>query len=246
MRILILGGTSEASALARALAGRTDLRPELSLAGRTRSPAPPPIAYRIGGFGGADGLARHLAAGGFHAVVDATHPFAETMSRNAAEACAALALPLVAFTRPPWAAGPGDRWTTVASAEEAADALGRKPRSVFLTVGRLSLPAFAVAPQHRYLVRTIDRPDGIDALPDHKLILARGPFEAKAEAALMREEGIEVLVSKDSGGAATRPKLDAARELGIPVVIIRRPAPPDVPVLHELESVLAWIEAHRP
>jgi precorrin-6A/cobalt-precorrin-6A reductase len=246
MRILILGGTSEASALARALVGRADLEPELSLAGRTQSPAAPPISHRLGGFGGAEGLARYLASSRFHAVIDATHPFAKNMSRNAAEACAALALPLVAFTRPPWVAGEGDRWTTVPSAEEAAAALGPTPRSVFLTVGRLSLPAFAAAPQHRYVVRTIDPPAGIDALPDHKLILARGPFEAEAEVRLMREEGVEVLVSKDSGGEATRPKLDAARELGIPVVMIRRPAPPDVPVLHDLDAVLAWIEAHRP
>lgn len=246
MRILILGGTSEASALARALAGRPEIEAELSLAGRTQSPVPPPVAHRIGGFGGVKGLEGHLAAGGFRAVIDATHPFAQGMSRNAAEACARLLLPLVAFSRPPWVAGPGDRWAEVADVEAAVRALGEQPACVFLTVGRLSLPAFAAAPQHRYLIRTIDRPDGLEALPFHRLVQARGPFDRAAEETLMRQEAVEILVTKNSGGGATAAKLEAARRLGLPVVMIRRPGRPHMPVLHDLAEVLDWIEAHRP
>lgn len=246
MRILVLGGTNEASALARALAQMPGIEAELSLAGRTAHPVAPPIPHRVGGFGGVDGLAAYLVSGAFDAVVDATHPFAAEISRNAAEACARVSRPLVAFSRAPWRPEAGDRWTEVADASEAVEAVGPDPATVFLTVGRLALPAFAAAPQHRYLIRTIDPPAGLEALPDHRLILARGPFQADAEAELMRSEGIEVLVTKNSGGEATAAKLVAARRLGLPVMMIRRPPPPEVERLHELAAVMAWIERHRP
>jgi precorrin-6A/cobalt-precorrin-6A reductase len=247
MRLLILGGTSEASALAAALARRSDLTAVLSLAGRTAAPEVPPIPHRIGGFGGIAGLSDYLAAERMDAVVDATHPFAAQMSRHAAEACRARGLPLAAFTRPPWHPGEGDNWIEVPDMSAAVTALGSAPRSVFLTVGRLSLPAFAEAPQHRYVIRTIDVPDGLDRLPNHRLIQARGPFDATAEEELMRREGAEVLVTKNSGGAATYGKMEAAGRLGLPVIVVQRPArPEDVPVLHDLYAVLDWIEAHRP
>jgi precorrin-6A/cobalt-precorrin-6A reductase len=133
----------------------------------------------------------------------------------------------------------------VPDAAAAAAAIGPGPRVVFLTVGRLSLPAFAAAPQHLYLVRSIDPPAGLDALPRHRLVLARGPFAEDDERLLMREHRVEVLVTKNSGGAATRPKLDAARALGLPVILIRRPADPGAPRLHDLQAVLDWIETHR-
>jgi precorrin-6A/cobalt-precorrin-6A reductase len=247
MRLLILGGTSEASALAAALAPRADLTAVLSLAGRTAAPETPVIPHRIGGFGGIAGLSDYLAAERFDAVVDATHPFAAQMSRHAAAACGALALPLAAFTRPPWRPREDDKWIEAPDMPAAVAALGSAPRSVFLTVGRLSLPAFAEAPQHHYVIRTIDVPDGLARLPDHRLIQARGPFDAAAEEELMRREGIEVLVTKNSGGAATHGKMEAARRLGLPAIVVQRPARPEgIPVLHNLDAVLDWIEAHRP
>jgi precorrin-6A/cobalt-precorrin-6A reductase len=242
MRVLVLGGTTEASALSALIAERDDIDAMLSLAGRTSSPVRPSIPFRIGGFGGAEGLADYLRSARVEAVVDATHPFARRISENAARACAAAAVPLLVLSRPAWTAGPGDRWTDVADAAEAAGALGSVRRTVFLTVGRLGLPAFASAPQHRYVVRTIDPPDGLEALPDHRLVLARGPFDVAEECALMREEAVEVLVTKNSGGAATGAKLAAARELGLPVVVIRRPARPELAEVHEPREAIDWLD----
>jgi precorrin-6A/cobalt-precorrin-6A reductase len=206
LRLLILGGTGEASALAAALAGRGEFAPLLSLAGRTANPRSSPIPMRIGGFGGAGGLRNFLLAERIDAVIDATHPFAERISANAASACAAARIPLLVFTRPPWRREPGDRWIEVDGIDAAVDALGKERRTVFLTQGRLQLAAFARAPQHRYIVRAIDRPEDFDTLREAKLILARGPFAFADEERLMREEGVEILVSKNSGGAATYAK----------------------------------------
>ncbi len=246
MRLLILGGTTEASALARRIAGRQDLDPILSLAGRTRSPVPPPIPFRIGGFGGIPGLKTYLIEGRIAAVVDATHPFAAQMSRNAAIACGELAIPLAMLTRPAWRKQAGDRWISVADMKAAVRALGERPRRIFLTVGALQLAAFAAAPHHHYLVRAIDHPHGMAALPSHKLILARGPFSVENEMALMEGERIEVLVTKNSGGAATEAKIVAARALGVEVVMVERPATEDARSLYTVEAVLAWIADHRP
>jgi precorrin-6A/cobalt-precorrin-6A reductase len=245
LRLLILGGTAEASALAGAIAGRPDIDAMLSLAGRTQRPAPSPVPTRIGGFGGVAGLRAYLEAARIGAVVDAAHPFAAQMSRHAAEACAAAKLPLLIFTRPPWERVDGDRWIDVATMAEAAQALGPVPCNVFLTQGRQQLAAFAAAPQHRYLVRAIEPPDDIDALPHHRLILARGPFCLVDEEALMRAQNIEFLVSKNSGGGATYAKIEAARNLGLTIVMVRRPDKPDVEQAIQLETALAWIEAHR-
>jgi precorrin-6A/cobalt-precorrin-6A reductase len=167
------------------------------------------------------------------------------MSANALAACRATDTPLVMFTRPPWTREAGDRWIEVATMDEAVNALGTDPRTVFLTQGRLQLAAFARAPQHRYIVRTIDRPAEIDALPDCRLILARGPFSLADELALMQHEQVETLVTKNSGGRATYAKIEAARALGIEVVILRRPTAPEAETLHDLDAVLAWIAAHR-
>ena len=200
---------------------------------------------RVGGFGGAEGLAAYLARERIDAVVDATHPFAARMSANAIAACRAAQTPLVVFTRPPWTRQPDDRWIEVASMEDAADALGARPKTVFLTQGRLQLSAFLRAPQHRYVVRTIDRPAEIDALPYCGLILARGPFSLADELALIRSERVEALVTKNSGGRATYAKIEAARMLQVEVVIVRRPAAPEAETLHDLDAVVSWIAAHR-
>jgi precorrin-6A/cobalt-precorrin-6A reductase len=246
MRLLILGGTTEASALARAVQGWADLDPILSLAGRTQNPVIPPIPYRTGGFGGVDGLKAYLSDEKIDAVIDATHPFAAQMSANAAEACGALEIPLALFTRAAWHPLPGDRWTIAADMETAAQALGKAPRRVFLTVGGLQLAAFASAPQHHYLVRTIDPPETVTALPDHRLILARGPFAVDDEVALMREDRIDALVTKNSGGKATAAKLAAARALNIDVIMVERPKPPKVDAFESLDAITAWALAHRP
>jgi precorrin-6A/cobalt-precorrin-6A reductase len=245
LRLLILGGTSEASALARRIADEPDVAAILSLAGTTAEPAPTPVTRRIGGFGGAEGLAAFVAHEHIDAVVDATHPFASRISANAVAASGATGTPLVVFTRPPWTREPDDRWIEIAAMDDAVTALGTQRRTVFLTQGRLQLAAFAQAPQHRYIVRAIDRPAEVDALPDHKVILARGPFSLADELALMKHEGVEMLVTKNSGGRATYAKIEAARALEIEVVIVGRPPAPEAETHHDLDAVLAWIADHR-
>ncbi len=246
MRLLILGGTTEASALARRIAERRDIAPVLSFAGRTRSPVPPPIPFRVGGFGGITGLQAYLTDRKIDAVIDATHPFATQMSKNAAAACRGLAIPIVIFTRPAWHRQEHDRWISVVDMEAAVQALGTEPRRVFLTIGGLRLAAFVAAPQHHYIVRTIDPPAVIGSLPSHRLILTRGPFALDDEIALMRDEHVEVLVTKNSGGSASEAKLSAARSLGIDVVVVERGAPGDVETFDMLDAVLDWIDRHRP
>lgn len=243
MRLLILGGSSEASALARHLAGDDSCRPTLSLAGRTRNPVLPPIAHRIGGFGGVAGLEDYLRREKIELLIDATHPFAERMSANAEAACRNTGVPLVLFTRAPWTAQEGDHWREVGSANEAAEAIGSEPRRVFLTVGRLQLAAFAAAPQHDYLIRSIDPPD--TALPRQTLILARGPFTLEDEVSLMRREAIDLLITKNSGGDASRAKLDAARQLGLDVILMRPPPRADAPAFHDLGALADFLKARR-
>lgn len=243
MRILVLGGTTEASRLAKALAERPEIAATLSLAGRTADPAAQPIPTRIGGFGGVEGLAAYLRDHAIEALVDATHPFAARISRNAAEAARATGTPIVAFVRSAWTRERGDDWREVETLDAAASAIGEAPRRVLLTSGRLGLESFTVAPQHHYVIRTIDppEPDVLARLPDHVLLFDRGPFDLAAERALMERERIEVVVTKNSGGAATRPKIVAARELGLPVVIQQPPTRPDVPRVHDLDGVFAFL-----
>jgi precorrin-6A/cobalt-precorrin-6A reductase len=243
MRILILGGTTEASVLVEALAGKTAFSPMLSLAGRTSEPKPAPVPTRIGGFGGAEGLARFVREEGIEAVIDATHPFAAVMSHNAARASAETGVPLLALRRPPWTPREGDRWIEAASVDEAVVALGAEPRRVFLTVGRLELAAFAAAPQHLYVVRTIE-PIG-DALPTPNVIAIRdrAPFHEEAERALMRREKIDILVTKNSGGLATYPKIAAARALGLPAILVAQPKKPaGVQEVETAQAALAWLQ----
>ncbi|KQO68175.1 cobalt-precorrin-6X reductase [Methylobacterium sp. Leaf89] len=242
MRILILGGTGEASALVRGLLAM-DRRDAvtLSLAGRTSRPKPEPVPTRIGGFGGVEGLAAWLAQDRTDLVVDATHPFAARMSANAAEACARTGTRLLAIRRPAWRPVAGDRWVEVPDMAAAARALGPAPRRVFLTIGRQEVGAFAGAPQHDYVVRAIE--DIALAVPRLTSVQARGPFDAAAEAAFLAEGAIEVLVSKNSGGGATYGKIAAARALRLPVVMVDRPEKPDVPSVPDVAGALAGIAA---
>ena len=221
--MLILGGSTEASALAAALAGRSDVAATLSLAGRVREPAPQPLPMRVGGFGGIEGLAAYLRDERVQLLVDATHPFAATISGNAREAARRAGVPLLDAGRPAWVPEEGDLWTEVDTMADAAAALGEAPRRAFLTVGRLQLAAFAAAPQHRYLVRSID-PVGEDhGLAAACFVTARGPFSIEDEAALMLAHRIDVLVTKNSGGTASVAKIEASRRLGLPIVLVRPP-----------------------
>ncbi|MFJ8134860.1 cobalt-precorrin-6A reductase [Streptomyces sp. NPDC096013] len=225
--ILILGGTTEARELAAELAaGRPGTQVTTSLAGRVSRPSVLPGDVRIGGFGGVDGLAAWLREHQVDAVVDATHPFAETITANAARAGAVTGVPVVVLRRPGWQPGPGDHWHPVGSLAEAADALPGLGRRVLLTTGRLGLAAFAPLAQLHFVVRSVE-PPGPPMPPDAAVLLARGPFTVADEAELLREHRIDVVVTKDSGGAATAAKLTAAREAGVPVVVVRRPALPD-------------------
>lgn len=221
MRVLVLGGASEASALATLLAARSDIEAIMSFAGRTKAPVAPPIPLRIGGFGGADGLAAYLAAERIDVLVDATHPFAEQISRNARIAAARANMPLIILSRPAWARETGDRWIEVPDMASAVGALGDKSRRVFLAIGRLQLAAFEAAPQHFYLIRSID--PVAPAFPHCRAIAARGPFDADAEERLLRDEMIDVIVAKNSGSPAVFGKILAARRLGLPVIMVERP-----------------------
>jgi precorrin-6A/cobalt-precorrin-6A reductase len=241
-RVLILGGTAEARALATALAGLPGVRPISSLAGRVAAPALPVGEVRIGGFGGAAGLTRWLATERIAAVVDATHPFAATISWSAAEAALATAIPILALRRPGWSQRPDDDWRRQPSVAAAAAALNSLPEWVFLTIGRTELAPFAGLDRHWFLIRSIEAPQ--PPLPArHEVLLARGPFSVRSEIELMRAHRIEVLVTKDSGGPLTEAKLVAARELRMPVLLVERPPVPDVPAVATVEQARDWVAA---
>ncbi|MGV9290923.1 cobalt-precorrin-6A reductase [Streptomyces sp. NPDC003719] len=244
MHVLILGGTTEARRLAELLHGTPGLKLTSSLAGRVASPRLPPGDTRVGGFGGAGGLAGWLRENAVDMVVDATHPFAGRISFNAAQAAAATHVPLLALRRPGWVPVEGDRWHEVGSLEEAARALPALGRRVFLTTGRMGLAAFADLDDLWFLVRSVDAPQ-----PPHpsrmEVLLDRGPFTLDGERELLRRHRVDVVVTKDSGGAATAPKLAAAREAGLPVVVVRRPSVPQgVPVLPDAEKAAQWVREH--
>jgi precorrin-6A/cobalt-precorrin-6A reductase len=241
--VLILAGTAEARELAAQLATRPDLRVISSMAGRVPDPARPAGELRIGGFGGADGLAGWLRAENVAAVVDATHPFAQVVSAHAAAACAMTRTPLLRLLRPPWIAGPGDDWHEATSLAAAAELLPLLGQRAFLTTGRQGLPAFAALDQLWFLIRCATPPAG--PLPTARtVILARGPYDADSERAIMTQHRIDVLVTKNSGGDQTAGKLAAARALAIPVVMIRRPQLPDVPTCSSPSHAASWLLRH--
>jgi precorrin-6A/cobalt-precorrin-6A reductase len=202
----------------------------------------PPIPYRIGGFGGWEGLASWLKAEGVSAVVDATHPFAARISANAVKAAEAAQVALASLIRPAWIAEDGDVWIAVPTPEAAAAALGAAPRTVFLATGRLELPVFAAAPQHTYIARVIDNPGDVPLPPRIEFIYDRGPFDAAAELRLFTGHGVELVVSKNSGGAATYGKIEAARALGLSVVMIERPEKPAGHPVMSASEAMRWLE----
>ncbi len=246
MKVLLLGGTAEAGAMAAALA-QAGIPALYSYAGRTAAPQAQPLAQRLGGFGGAAGLAEFLRAGGFTHVIDATHPFAATISRNAIAAAAAAGVALVALTRPPWQPGPGDRWTRVPDLAAAAAALPQAPARVFLAIGRQHLAAFAgLSAGHRWLLRLVDAPEGPLPLAGAEVEVSRGPFTAAGDIALMRRHGTEIVVARNAGGSGARAKLDAARALGLPAIVVERPAIPPRPEAESPAEVLAWLHGSAP
>ena len=247
-RVLILGGSGEAADLARALAPRTGLDVITSLAGRTRRPAVIPGRVRTGGFGGAAGLADFLRAEGVDVVVDATHPYAATISRHAVQACRALGVPRLQVRRPAWTPSSGDRWSEVASLHAAAEAVERAKMSgqgcVFLTTGAKDVQVFRPLRAVKFLVRLVDAPRTPLPLARHALVIDRGPFTVAGERSLLRERRVELLVSKNSGGAATYPKLAAARELQVPVIMVDRPPPEPGDRVETAEDALRWLTAN--
>ena len=242
VNVLVLGGTGEARRLAATLHGRPGFAVTSSLAGRVAVPALPDGDVRIGPFGGVDGLAAWLRGSRTDAVVVATHPFAARMTAHAVAATAAVGVPLLLLRRPGWQEGPGDRWHRVPDAQAAAALLPGLGDRVFLATGRGDLDAFAGLAGHWFLLRAVD-PIPPPLPPRHHVVLARGPFTADAERGLLREHRVDVVVTRDSGGDMTAAKLVAARELGLPVVLMARPAAPAAPTVTTVAEAVRWLEA---
>jgi precorrin-6A/cobalt-precorrin-6A reductase len=241
-RVLLLGGTSEASAMARALAG-AGVEAVFSYAGRTASPIAQPLPVRIGGFGGMEGLADYLREQGITHLVDATHPFAAQISANAVAACAQTGTALMALEREAWAPQDGDDWRIVPDLEAAVAALPSDPARVFLAIGRQNLDAFAGLPHH-YLLRLVD--PAPQPLSGASVMVDRGPFTVAGDLALMQAHGITHVVAKNAGGSGAAAKLEAARRLHLPVILIERPFVPARPVCRSVEAVMRWLHAGAP
>ncbi len=241
-RLLILGGTAEAAALAHALAAALPgLDLVTSLAGRTAGVPRLPGRVRVGGFGGAAGLEEVLRADAVDAVVDATHPFAARISAHAEAACAAAAVPRLVLRRPEWRRVHGDRWVV---ADDMADAAARLPglgRRAFLAIGRQELAAFAGVAGVELVVRLLA--PSPPPLPSCRVVVGRGPFAVADEIRLLRDHAVAVVVSKASGGESTYAKIAAARALALPVLLVRRPPPPQGPAVEEVAAALAWVKA---
>ena len=243
MRILILGGTHEAFQLAEQMAAQGGIDFISSLAGRTREPRMPAGQVRIGGFGGAEGLARYLRDERITHLVNATHPFAAQISTNAVAAAETAGIPLMRLLRPAWTARHDDRWVAARHAAEAAELCRREGGRIFLTLGSGELDAFAAIRNAHFLVRMVDAPEQLP-LSDYRVLAARGPFSLQDELRLLAEHHIGLIVAKNSGGEATYPKIEAARRTGLPIIMIERPAialDPRSPAVAKVEDVLAWI-----
>ncbi|WP_426425018.1 cobalt-precorrin-6A reductase [Bradyrhizobium genosp. A] len=242
IRALILGGIADASLLAAEIA-RAGIDAVYSYGGRTRTPADQPLPTRIGGFGGASGLADYARREGITHVIDATHPFAAEMSRNAVEACAETGTPLIALERAPWTRAQGDNWIDVGDVNAAVAALPEAPARVFLAIGRQHIAPFAVRPQHTYTLRFVDLPEAPPPFAA-ELIVSRGPFTLDGELEMMRTRGIAWIVARNSGGDGARAKIDAARMLGLPVIMISRPRLPERLRVESVTEVMQWL-GHR-
>lgn len=226
--------------MARALAER-GANAVLSYAGRTENPRAQPVPVRVGGFGGVAGLVDYLVREKVTHLVDATHPFAAVMSGHAAEAARLARVAHGMLTRPAWDAGEDDDWLRVTDIAGAVKALPAAGRRVFLALGRMHVSAFAAQPQHHYVLRFVDAPDVPPPLPRHHLVVDRGPFTVEGDVALMRTHGVDLVVAKNAGGSGARAKIDAARALRLPVIMIDRPGLPDCLVMQGVGEVLEWL-----
>ena len=222
-RILILGGTTEARLFAHAIADRADLDIAISLAGRTRNPVAQPVPVRSGGFGGVTGMRDFLMAKKIDIVVDATHPFAQNISANASKAAMLAGIEFFVIRRPAWKPVEGDKWRDVTTVTDAIRLAGVPRRHIFMAIGRQEIMPIWQAPQHHYLIRSVDPIEPPLELPNITYILARGPFEESSEVELFKRHKIDLVIAKNSGGSASYAKLAAARRLEVPVMLIRRP-----------------------
>jgi precorrin-6A/cobalt-precorrin-6A reductase len=242
-RVLILGGTRDAVDLAGGAAALDGYEIIYSLAGVTQNPNLPGCEVRSGGFGGPEGLGEYIQNNRINAVIDATHPFAAGITANAYSACRISDVPRLKYLRPPWQPGPDDDWIDAAFTGDAATYLAAHPGSAFLTIGGRDLGAFAGLKDCRFLVRYIHAPKGGVPLDNCEVVVDRGPFDEAGETELMRSQGVQYLVSKNSGGDGAAAKLGAARALGIPVIMINRPAPPEGPIAETEADALAWLQS---
>jgi precorrin-6A/cobalt-precorrin-6A reductase len=243
-RVLILGGTGDAARLAAQVAALQGVEVISSLAGRLRHPSTPVGQVRIGGFGGVTGLADYVRQQQVDLLIDATHPFAHQMSGNAASAAQACGLPYLLLVRPPWEAVAGDRWIVVESIAAAVAVVPGIAQRVFLTIGRQELAAFAPLHHLWFLMRMIDPPAPDTPVPPGTLLLERGPFALADERELLKKYDIGTIVSKNSGGDATYAKIRAARELGMPVVMIQRPPLPAGEQVATVGQAVTWVTRH--
>ncbi len=229
--------------MARALAG-AGVDAVFSYAGRTAAPVAQPLPTRVGGFGGVEGLGAYLRDEGITHVIDATHPFAAQMSRHAVAACAEMGVPLVGFERESWRAGPGDDWHGVPDMESALAALPDRGARVFLAIGKQNLDLFAGKPDNFYLLRLVDAPSAALPFPDAVAVIDRGPFSEAGDLALLRDHAITHIVAKNAGGTGAAAKLAAARQLGLPVILIERPLVPARRIARTVEQVMEWLAGH--
>jgi len=239
MTLLILGGTGEARQIADRLSGMDAV---ISLAGATRAPQAQALPTRIGGFGGAEGFTDYLREAQISAVLDATHPYADRITVRTARICGDLGLPYLQFLRPPWLAEAGDNWTEIAREEDAAKHI-LTGATVFLGTGRQTLERFANLVGCDVICRQIDPPTHDFPFAGGRFLVGRPPFSVADEVALFTKLAVDVLVVKNAGGAASRTKLTAARQLGIPVLMIARPPTGNWAVVNNVEAALAWVAA---
>ena len=244
-RVLVLGGTSEARALCERLAADARFDAVLSLAGRTAAPKQVSISTRSGGFGGIDGLATYLRDQRIGVLLDATHPFAAQISANAVAASERTRVPLIALERREWKAEPGDCWQHYASVKDAIASLPAEPANVFSGLGRLSLDALSLAPQHHYVIRIIDPLIAPLPVPHATIITARGPFRTSDDIALFMDHGIEAVLAKNAGGTAAVSKIEAARALGLTVYMIARPHIPTRTTVATVDEAFSLLAAHH-
>jgi precorrin-6A/cobalt-precorrin-6A reductase len=241
-RLLILGGTGDAVQLTQCAIDLPGLEVITTLAGRTRAPNPVAGAVRIGGFGGEAGLVAYLQTEKIDLIVDATHPFAAQISWHVAGAATKVGIPRLMLVRPAWTRSPEDNWIEVENIEAAVAAIPTSSERIFVTIGRQQLAPFAKLTDRWCLMRSIDPPDPSIPLPPGKLLLDRGPFSLEGERELLREYRIQAIVSKNSGGDATYAKIIAARELGLPVVMVQRPIVPEGDRVADVSGAIEWLQ----